>query len=324
MSRYPETESFLAIAEAGSLSAAARALGVNKSAVSRRLSALEDRLGVQLVNRSTRGLSLTDAGERYKATAQELVERWREMEDAARGQEGPLAGPIRIAAPLSFGLSYLGPALTAFQLDHPGVRLDIDFSDRTADLVAEQVDLAVRIGTLPDSALKARVLGDVEMLCVCSPGFLHGYGRVAHPDDLAGAPELQYALRGTTTHSWEGPNGETGRLQMEPVLRATNGDYLREAAVAGLGVTVHPDFILCEAVRDGSLVRLLPDYRFSAPSIHAVWSPTRHQPRRVRALVDHLVEAFSGEPWSVSNQARLSNMVSTNRLSATETNTATP
>ena len=107
-------------------------------------------------------------------------------------------------------------------------------------------------------------------------------------------------MRAATTHAWDGPGGTSGRLQLEPVLRATNGDYLRDAAVAGLGVTVHPDFILCEAVRDGSLVRLLPDYRFSAPAIHAVWSRTRHQPRRVRALIDYLVLAFASAPWSVS------------------------
>ena len=300
MSRYLETEAFLATTDAGSVSGGARALGVNKSVMSRRLSALEARLGATLLNRSTRGLSLTDAGERYRAAAQTLIEQWREMEDAAKGEDGPLSGPIRIAAPLSFGLSYLGPVLTAFQLRHPDVRLDIDFSDRTADLVADGIDVAIRIGALPDSALRARKLGGVEMLCVCSPAFLHGYGRVNHPDDLARAPELRYSLRAATGHVWTGPGGSTGRLQMEPVLRASNGDYLREAAVAGLGVTVHPDFILCDAVRSGRLVRLLPDYRFSAPTIHAVWSPNRHQPRRVRALVDALVEAFSDAPWSVS------------------------
>ena len=125
MSRFVETETFLTTVDAGSLSAAARALNVDKSVVSRRLAALEARLGTTLLNRSTRGLSLTNAGERYRDQAVALIEAWREMEAATKGTDGPLAGPIRLAAPLSFGLSYVGPALTQFQREHPGVELDM-------------------------------------------------------------------------------------------------------------------------------------------------------------------------------------------------------
>lgn len=300
MSRFIETETFLAVAEAGTLSGAAKALGVDKSVASRRLSALEGRLGATLLNRSTRGLSLTDAGRDYRDRAQALLRDWREMEDDAGGAEAALAGPIRISAPLSFGLAYLGPALNAFKLAHPDIRLDVDFSDRQADLVAERMDLAVRVGQLPDSALIARTLGAARLVAVCSPAFLHGFGPVSHPDDLARAPELRFTLRDATGYDWMGPNGATGRLQMEAVLKATNGDFLRAAAVAGLGVTVQPDFIACDAVRDGRLVRLLPDFRFDALGVHAVYSPNRHVPRRVRALIDFLVQRFSGRPpWQL-------------------------
>ena len=301
MSRFIDTETFLAVAEAGTLSGAARALGVDKSVASRRLSALEARLGATLLNRSTRGLTLTDAGRSYRDRARVLLRDWREMEEEAGGAEAALAGPIRLSAPLSFGLAYLGPALADFRILHPDVRLDVDFSDRQADLVAERMDLAVRVGRLADSALIARSLGEVELIPVCAPAFLHGYGPVAHPDDLAAAPELRFSLRGATGFDWTGPNGTAGRLQMEAVMRATNGDFLRDAAVRGLGVTVQPDFILCDAVRDGRLLRLLPDYRFDRLGVHALYSPNRHLPRRVRALIDFLVARFAGEPpWSLA------------------------
>ncbi len=301
MSRFIETETFLTTVDAGSLSAAARALNIDKSVVSRRLGSLEARLGTTLLNRSTRGLSLTDAGERYREQALALIEAWREMEDATRGTDGPLAGPIRLAAPLSFGLSYLGPALTDFQRDHPGVELDIDFSDRRADLIADGLDLAVRVGQLADSALRARKLGTVTLEIVCAPSFLQSFGGVRHPDDLMRAPELRYALRSQSSHAWTGPDGLKGRLQMNPVLRASNGDFLRDAAVAGLGVTVQPDFIVCDAVNSGQLVRILPDYAFDRLGVYAVSVPNRHRPRRIDALIDHLVKAFAGTPpWALS------------------------
>ena len=304
MSRFSESETFLAAIRAGTLSGAGKALGIDKSVVSRRLSALEARLGATLLKRSTRGLSLTDAGRTYALRVEGLMRDWREMEDEAGEADAALAGPIRLAAPLSFGLAFLGPALTDFKLAHPDIRLDVDFNDRQADLVGERMDLAVRIGQMPDSALMARKLGTVRLVPVCSPAFLHGFGSVATPDDLSGAPELRYTLRAAAGYDWQGPEGATGRLLMEPVLRATNGDFLRNAAVAGLGVTVQPDFMLCDAIRGGALLHLLPDYRFDTLGVQAVYSADRHMPRRVRVLIDFLVDRFSGTPpWSLEVQA---------------------
>ncbi|MEL6688360.1 MAG: LysR family transcriptional regulator [Pseudomonadota bacterium] len=300
MDRFTEAEMFVRTVEAGSITGAAKALDIDKSAVSRRLKSLEGRLGATLLNRSTRTLSLTEAGRAYHMRAQELLRAWREMEDEASGAESALAGPVRIAAPLSFGLSQLGPVLIDFQTDHPDIRLDIDFSDRRIDLVAEGFDLAVRIGRLDDSALIARKLGNVRMVCATSPDWLEKNGPIETAADLTDAPELRYGLRRGQSWPYKAPDGTKGAIQFNPIMRASNGDFLRDATVSGLGVTIQPDFILCDAVRAGQLVPILTDYIFDAPSLYAVWSPNRHMPRRVRALVDHLIDRFGGEaPWSL-------------------------
>jgi len=300
MDRFAEAEIFIHTVEAGTITAAANALSLDKSVVSRRIKALEQRLGATLLNRSTRTLSLTDAGRSYYQRAQGLVRAWRDMEDEASGAECALAGPIRIAAPLSFGLSQLGPILIEFQREHSDIRLDVDFSDRTIDLIADGFDMAVRIGRLDDSAMIARKIGDVQMICAASPQWLNENGPIETVEDLRGAPELRYGLRSGKGWAFRGPNGSRGTIQLDPVMLASNGSFLRDAAVAGFGVIITPDFILCDAVRSGQLIRILPDYIFDAPTVYAVWPPNRHMPRRVRALVDFINDRFSGvAPWSL-------------------------
>lgn len=300
MDRFAEAEIFVHTVDAGTITAAGKALSLDKSVVSRRIKALEQRLGASLLNRSTRTLSLTDAGRSYYQRAQGLLRSWHDMEDEASGAECALAGPIRIAAPLSFGLSQLGPALIEFQQTHPNIRLDVDFSDRKIDLIADGFDIAVRIGRLDDSAMIARKLGDVRMVCAASPDWLVENGPIETIDDLRGAPELRYGLMPGKGWAYRGRDGARGTVQLDPLMRASNGDFLRDAAIAGFGIVIEPDFILCDAVRSGQLVPILPDYVFDAPSVYAVWPPTRHMPRRVRALVDALSARFGGiAPWSL-------------------------
>ncbi|GHA81295.1 LysR family transcriptional regulator [Algimonas arctica] len=300
MDRFAEAEIFVHTVEAGTITGAAKALSLNKSVVSRRIKALEQRLGATLLNRSTRTLSLTDAGRSYYQRAQGLLRAWRDMEDEASGAECALAGPIRIAAPLSFGLSQLGPALIDFQKDHSDIRLDVDFSDRKIDLIADGFDMAVRIGRLDDSAMIARKLGDVRMVCAVSPQWLAEHGPIETIHDLRDAPELRYGLKLGKGWAYRERSGKRGTVQLEPLMRASNGDFLRDAAIAGLGVVIEPDFILCDAVRAGRLVAILPEYVFDAPSVYAVWPPTRHMPRRVRTLVEALRTRFGGvAPWSL-------------------------
>lgn len=301
MDRFTEAEMFVHTVEAGSITAAAHSLSVDKSAVSRRVKALETRLGTKLLNRSTRTLSLTDTGRAYFTRAQDLVRQWREMEDDTSGSDQALAGPIRIAAPLSFGLSQLGPLLIAFQKTHSDIRLDVDFSDRKIDLIADGFDLAVRIGRLDDSSLIARKLGTVQMVCAAAPEWVETHGPIDTVDDLQNASELRYGLKLGKGWAYSDQTGHHGTLQLNPLMRASNGDFLRDAAVAGLGIVIEPDFILCDAIRDGALVQLLPKIQFDAPSVYAVWSPTRHMPRRTRTLIDFMNDEFGGTPpWSLN------------------------
>lgn len=300
MDRFVEADMFVKTVEAGTITAAADRLSLDKSVVSRRIKALENRLGAQLLNRSTRTLALTEAGRQFYDRATVLLADWREMEDETSGADCALAGQIRLAAPLSFGLSQLGPQLIRFTDQNPDIQLDVDFSDRKVDLISEGFDLAVRIGRLDDSALIARKLGDVKIVAAASPQWVETYGPIDGPDDLTDKDELVFGLRDRKGWDYHMPDGGRGTIRTQPRMRASNGDFLREAAIAGQGVVFEPDFILCDAIRDGRLVQLVPDVRFNSPSVYTVWPPTRHVSRRVRALIDYLIEAFSGvPPWSL-------------------------
>lgn len=300
MDRFVEADMFVQTVDAGTITAAADQLGLDKSIVSRRIKALEDRLGAQLLNRSTRSLSLTEAGRQFYGRATVLLADWREMEDEASDDDCALAGQIRLAAPLSFGLTQLSLPLKAFAKAHPEIVLDLDFADRKVDLIAEGFDVAVRIGRLDDSALIARKLGDVKIVAAASPEWLNANGPIETPGDLEGAEELVFSLRSEKGWPYEGLDGRSGFIRTKARLRSGNGDFLRDAAIEGMGIVFEPDFILCDAIRDGSLVQLVPGTVFNTLGVYAMWPPTRHLSRRVRALIDALVDAFSGvPPWSL-------------------------
>ena len=297
MSKYEEIETFVRIVEAGSITAAAKQLGIAKSAVSRRLKDLETRLAVQLMARTTRKLTLTEVGETLYNRFVVLLADWQETESAAGDAQAALAGTIRIAAPLSFGIAHLGPAIVDFMREHPLVEFDIDFSDRKVDLIAEGMDLAIRIGNLPDSTLVARKLASISTVVTASPAYLKKHGTPKTPEDLKLFKELRYGYRPITAWPYKGPDGVEGRVDMKPRLRATNGDFLRDAAVAGEGVLIEPRFIIHENLRDGTLVEILSDYQWPQLTAYAVYPPTRHLSVRVRALVNFLLERYKGKPY---------------------------
>jgi len=198
---------------------------------------------------------------------------------------------------VSFGVAHLGPAIVDFMRENPLVEFDIDFSDRKVDLIAEGMDLAIRIGDLPDSSLIARKLASVSIVAVASPTFLKKHGTPKTPEDLKALRELQYGHRSTSTWPYKGPNGIEGKIEMKPRLRATNGEFLRDAAIAGEGVLIEPRFIIYESLRDGSLVELMPDYKWPELTAYAVYPPTRHLSVRVRAFVSFLVKRYKGIPY---------------------------
>lgn len=300
MSRYEEIEAFVRTIESGSFTQAAKQLGVTKSAISRRLSDLEARLGTQLVLRTTRSLSLTEAGETLFHRAVGLLADWNEAEAESTSDNCALSGQIRLAAPLSFGVQYLGPALLDFLALHPDVSFDIDFSDRRVDLISEGIDVAIRIGQLSDSTLVARKLAPIDMLAAASPAYLETHGVPNTPQDLVNFTELRYTNRPRKGWRYRGPKGETGDIEMTSSLQANNGSFLTEAAIAGLGITIEPAFLLCEAVRSGKLEVILQDYVWSDITAYAVYPPTRHLSLRVRTLVDFLVERYKDDPpWDI-------------------------
>jgi DNA-binding transcriptional LysR family regulator len=297
MSKYEEIETFVRVVEAGSITKAAQQLNIAKSAVSRRLKELEARLGVQLMTRTTRKLTLTDTGETLYKRFVVVLADWTESEAAASDAQAALAGSIRIAAPLSFGVTHLGPAIIDFMREHPLVDFDIDFSDRKVDLITEGMDLAIRIGSLPDSSLIARKIAALSTVATASPAYLKEHGTPQSPDDLKTHKELRYGYRTNASWFYKTPDGAEGKIEMSPRLRATNGEFLRDAAVAGEGVLIEPRFIIYENLRDGSLIEILPGYQWQDITAYAVYPPTRHLSVRVRAFVNFLIERYKGTPY---------------------------
>lgn len=297
MSKYEEIETFCRVVEAGSITGAAKQLHIAKSAVSRRLKELETRLSVQLMTRTTRKLTLTETGETLYNRFVVVLADWQETEAAASEAQAALAGSIRIAAPLSFGVAHLGPAIIDFMQEHPLVEFDIDFSDRKVDLIAEGMDLAIRIGDLPDSSLIARKIAAASIVAAASPDYLKTHGTPKTAEDLKAHKELRYGYRSKTGWAYTDRDGATGQLDMTPALRATNGEFLRDAAIAGQGVLIEPRFIIYENLRDGSLIEILPDYQWPELSAYAVYPPTRHLSVRVRAFVSFLANRYKGTPY---------------------------
>lgn len=298
MDRFESLNAFVRIVEAGSITAAAERLGVAKSAVSRRLAELEERLGAQLLRRTTRNLSLTDPGWAFYERAVRILSDLDEAETAVSQAQGALRGRLRVAAPLSFGLLHLGPAITDFMALHPEVTFDLDFNDREVDLLKEGFDLAVRIGELADSSLVARRLAPVRLLPCCSPAYLESRGMPETPADLAAHHCLLYAYaREPRTWRYKTADGKAGTVKIEPHLQANNGDFLCQAAVAGEGILLTPTFITYREIERGRLVPLLTQYQWPELAAYAVYPQTRHLSRRVRAFVDFLARRFEAVPY---------------------------
>jgi len=297
MNRLAEMEALVAVVESGSFTAAAERLGANKSIVSRRVSQLEKRLGVRLLSRTTRRLSLTESGQRYYQQVTVLLADLEEVENGVMHAAGELRGRIRLAAPLSFGLKHLSPALGTFLRQHPAIELDLDLNDREVNLVEEGFDMALRIGELVDSTLVAKRIGRVRMLVCASGDYLQEYGEPRQPRDLKQHLGLQYSnvsYRSQWTFS-EGPRELFGQPQIR--MRANNGDMLAAAAAAGLGIVAGPSFILADYIRRGELVQVLSEFERPGTGLHAVFPPGRMTPRRILELAGHLKGRFGENPY---------------------------
>jgi DNA-binding transcriptional LysR family regulator len=298
MDRFANMSSFNAVVESGSISAAADRLGVAKSVISRRLKELEEHLGVELFHRTTRRLNLTDSGQAFYLRSTRIVEDILEAEHATSMQHGTLKGKLKVAMPLSFGVIHLGPAINQFLKENPQIEFDIDFNDREVDLIQEGFDLAIRIASLPDSSLIARRLAPISAVMCASPDYLKEMGTPRTLQDLSEHRCLVYnLLRDFEYWRLYDRKGVLHKTKIQPYLKASSGEFLRDAAVQGMGIVLMPRFILYQEIASGVLQPLLTEYSLGEFNSYAIYPHTRHLSHRVRAFVDFLVERFKDRPY---------------------------
>ena len=288
---------FSAVAEAGGFTAAARTLGLSKSAVSKQVAELEDRLGARLFDRTTRRVALTEIGRAYHARCRRILDDAREAELAISALHAEPIGTLRINAPMSFGVGHIAPALGDYMDRYPALGVEIDFNDRQVDVIDEGYDIAIRIAALPDSSLVARRLAPCRRAVVASPDYWDAHGRPAHPDDLAEHECLTYDyLPNPREWPFRGPDGGFS-TKVRGRLHANNGDLLLQAAISGLGVYLCPTFICGAALVDGRVEAVLEEFEPPEISSYAVWPHNRHLSAKVRSFVDFMVERFGPSPY---------------------------
>ena len=292
-----EMRTFSSVVEAGSFVGAADALGLSKTAVSRYVGELEQRLEVRLLHRTTRKLSLTQDGEIFYARCKELLGGIEEAEAEVGSRTGEATGLLKVTVPVSFGVLHLAEVWGAFKARHPKVTLDVTVSDRVADLVEDGFDLAIRIARMPDSSLVSRRLGSTRVVLCASPTYLQNAGTPRHPRDLAQHAVLAYS-HWSDRDEWvfEGPEG-TVSVRTQPVIRSNNGDVCRAGALQHQGIILQPTFLVGRDLAAGTLVELMPAYRSIELGIHAVYASRRHVAPKVRLLIDLLVAWFREPRW---------------------------
>ena len=287
---------FVAVAEAGSISEAARRLRLSKSVVSERLSEMERALGATLLHRTTRKLTLTEDGIAFLERATRIVHEVHEAAADLAERRGTLTGPLRIAAPVTFGRMHLGPALYPFLVDHPEIELTLDLDDRRVDAASEGYDAIIRHGLIADSRLVAWKLARSRRLLVAAPDYLSRHGSPTSLSDLENHQGIFYTNRGVADWRFQGPDGAVvirGKL----ALGVNNGDVLHDAAIAGLGIALLPTFIAGPSIRDGRLVEIDVGYRPEPEFIFMAHPEGRNPSAKLRAIVEHLKKAFGDPPY---------------------------
>ena len=297
MDKFQEMQAFSAVVEAGSFVRASDSLAMSKAAVSRQVADLETRLGVRLLHRTTRKLSLTQEGEVFYARCRELLGGLEEAEAEVTAGSGQAVGTLKVSAPVSFGLLHLASLWAGFMVAHPDVSLDVTLSDRIVDLVEEGFDVAVRIARLPSSSLVSRQLSSTRMVLCATPEYLKVHGSPGQVSELAGHQVLAYTLL-SMGESWEfdGPQGKVS-VKVTPRMRSNSGDTCRAVALGNQGLILQPAFLVAEDLRSGRLVEVLPEYRSLELGIYALYPTRKHVLPKVRLLIDYLVESFKTQRW---------------------------
>lgn len=307
MDQLSGIEVFVRVVETESFSRAAEELGLSKSTVSKQIRRLEDRLGVRLLNRTTRSMSLTDVGQSFYERCANIVAEARDAERAVTDMQATPTGRLRVNAPMSFGQLHLARAVGAFLQTCPGIEVDLTLADRIVDIVDEGYDLAIRIAHLPDSSLIAVKLAPCRRVVVASPAYLQAAGAPAHPNDLADHACLSYTYQssGDLWH-FEDSDGASLSVRVTGPLRINNGDAIAQAALDGLGVAYLPTFIVGPALADGGLLQLLDPYCTDDTAVYAVMPHSRNVSPKVRVFVDFLKDRFGGPvaPWDAGERER--------------------
>jgi DNA-binding transcriptional LysR family regulator len=297
MDKFQEMRTFVGVVDSGSFVGAADALEMSKPAVSRYIGELESRLGVRLLQRTTRKLSLTKEGEVFYVRCKELLANVDEAEAEITSHSGEAAGQLKLSVPVAFGELHLAPLWARFMARHPKVTLDVTLSDRVADLVEEGFDAAVRIMELSNSSLISRKLTSTRVVLCASPKYLKRHGAPKHPSDLAHHDVLDYTLRAMGENwQFDGPEGRIV-VKVAPKFRSNSGGTCRSGALQHMGLILQPDFLVGEDLRSGTLVEVLPQYRSHDIGVYAVYPTRKHVSPKVRMLVEFLLEAFRTKPW---------------------------
>lgn len=303
MARLPDLEAwaiFAAVAEHRSFVGAATTLGLSKATVSKAIARLEASNGAALFHRTSRRLSLTDSGAVLAERAARLLEDGQALDDCAREATAVASGLVRLAAPMSFGLSHVAPLVAQFLADYPEIEIDLSLNDAKVDLVGGGFDAALRIAALTDSSLLARRLRDVAVHIVAAPAYLDRRGAPRHPSELASHELFTYAYF-ATPEAWQlthRTSGETVTVKPRGRLRCNNADAVLPSVVAGHGIAIMPDFVSGAALADGRVVTVLDAWTPPPVALHLVTPPGRLRPRRVNALLDFLTERLSAPSTS--------------------------
>jgi DNA-binding transcriptional LysR family regulator len=295
MNEFAAIPVFVAVVESGGFSAASRTLGVSKSAVSKRINQLESHLGVLLLHRTTRKLSLTEAGERYYEHAAQALSAAGKAEDAVTELQGEPQGKLKISSPMSFGRLHVAPLIPKFMQRYPKLQIDLVMDDRNIDLVAGGIDVAIRSGDMPDSTLIARKLAPLRQVLCASPAYIDRYGMPLAPSELRERNCILFSYSGDA-NEWTLNNGDKSEaVLVSGSYRVNNSEALLEALREGVGIGRLPTFVAGPDLKAGNMMRVLKSYHIPDHTFYAVFPERQYLPAKVRAFLDFAIEYFGGD-----------------------------
>lgn len=284
---------FAAVAREGSFTGAARTLGLSKATISKAVSRLEAAQGISLLHRTSRRLSLTETGKRMAEHANQLVAQGTALSEAASADSSEASGTVRLSAPMSFGIAFLGPLLARFMAEHPGIAIDVQLDDARVDLVAQGFDLAIRIANLPDSSLRTRRVAPIRVVPVAAPAWIARHGTPQHPSQIKGRDCFAYT-NAPGRQTWRLERGQDSvAIHPDGRLHTNNGAMMLDALKAGLGIAFLPEFIIGDALETGALVRLLDEWSAPRIDLQLVMPPSPLRPKRVDLLLAFLAEELA-------------------------------